>query len=885
MLAFIRSIFVRLFNFNRRRPLERMHSEIEFHLEMEMEDNLRQGMNPSEARRRALIALGGIDQTKEACHATGSIPWIEALIKDMGYTWRMFRRNPGFTAVAIVTLALGIGCTTSLFSCLNAIILKPLPYAEPDRIVRLMYPDGGPLLMSTLNYLDVAKQNTVFAYMSAQSGGSWTAIRTGVPEPLQVQSAYVSPGYFEIFGIKPLLGRTFVSDEDQPDKGNVVVLGHRVWETHFGADPGIVGRNLLLDDQDCRVIGILPAARAFDSGGMQIWRPLVFGPKNRTRNLHWLTALALLKRDVTLKQAQAQMNVVAAQLAGRFPEHNKNMQITVARYVDTLLDRDSKRGLLILMSAAGMVLLIGCVNIANLLLARASSRSQEVALRASLGAGRWRLIRQFLTESILLSFCGGIVGLGVGKIGVIALLTVAPPSRLPRETDISMIDWRVLLFTFSISILTGVLFGLAPALQAARPNLAAAIKEGSQGGGSGAGRRRLRSALVIAEIGLAFILLTCSCLVLRSFYRILHIDLGFDSTNVMTAGLPLTIKQCPDPVRLNVYLHEVQKRIKAVPGIQDVALTSALPLQGGGIGFGYMIEGRPQKEHVPGCFFKIVSPPYFRALGIRISRGRGLNEGDVQGASGVAVINKNLARQEFPNENPIGRRIVVPEIIPGTVMVGSVRAWEIVGVIDNEKISALGDEWSAGMYVSNEQSPTYQMRLIARSSLNPLLVERNLRAAYMEVSGGQLLTDVRTLDNIKSEAAFDDRILAEMLAIFAAVAMLLAAVGIYGVTSYSVAQRTREIGIRAALGAGFGQLLRMILRGGVAMTAIGLVLGAGGSYGFGQTIQFFLYGTSAHDPAMFIIAAVVLGFIALFACYVPARRAAKTNPAVALRYE
>jgi putative ABC transport system permease protein len=784
-----------------------------------------------------------------------------------------------------VTLALGIGGNAAVFSFVDGILLKPLPYGEPDRILRVLEkpPGGGRNGISTLNYLDWQKQNTVFEYMAAQTGGSVTL--SGVSEPVQLRGARVSAHYFDIFGIKPVLGRTFAPDEDRLGKGDVAVLSHQLWETQFGADPGILNRKIVLDGRPSIVIGVLPAGGAFDRGANQIWRPLVFEPQNLTRNFHWMGSYALLKRGVTLERARAGMDAIGAQIAQQYPDSNKGWGVMVERYADVIVGPDLRRSVLIMMGAVGMVLLIGCVNLANLMMARASTREREVAVRASLGAGRWRLVRQFLTESVLLAVCGGVAGLGVGYAAMVALRAALPPFSLPRETNIAM-DGRILLFSLAISVVTGVLFGLVPAIQAARPDLAATIKEGGRGSTAG-GRRRMRSVLVVAEVALAFVLLTGAGLLLRSFRNLMRVDAGFDAANAITAGLPIPEKRFPDPAQLNAYLREIVAGVEAVPGVREAAMTSALPLQGWGYGMPYQIAGRPMVDRAnrQACFFKMVSPSYFHTLGIRLRKGRSLTEHDAKGSPPVAVINETMAKKEFPKEDPIGRRILIQEIVPGRAELGPEIPWEIVGVIADEKIDGLNDQRSVGMYVSNEQSPVFGMSLVVRTAMDPLTLQESLRRAVHQIDKDQPLTDVRTLEQIKSENVGPDRLQTILLGSFAGVAMLLSAIGIYGVISYAVAQRTHEIGIRAALGADAGSLLRLILRGGMALTAAGLAIGFAGALAVTQLMGDLLFGVGARDPATLAAVAAGLACIALLACYVPARRAAKVDPVVALRYE
>jgi len=807
------------------------------------------------------------------------------LWQDLRFGLRTLKGSPGFTAVAVATLALGIGGNAAMFSFVDAILLKPLPYAEPDRIVRVLEkpPGGGRNGISTLNFLDWQKQNNVFEYMAAQTGGS--VALTGRAEPMQLRGARVSAHFFDIFGIKPVLGRTFAADEDQAGKGDVAVLSHVLWESQFGADLGILNRKILLDGRPTTVIGVLPAGGAFDRAYNQIWRPLVFEPENMTRNFHWMSSFGLLKRGTGLEQARANMDAIGAQIAKQYPDSNKGWGVTIDRYADAIGGQGLRESVLIMMGAVAMVLLIACVNLANLMMARASTREREVAVRASLGAGRWRLIRQFLTESVLLAVCGGALGLGVGYAGMSALRAAIPPYTFPREVNVEM-DGRLLLFGLAISVLTGILFGLVPAMQAARPDLAGTIKEGGRGSTSG-GRRRLRSALVVVEVALAFVLLSGAGLLLRSFRNLMAVDPGFDAVNVLTAGVPIDEKRFPDPAQLNAYLREITDSVEAVPGVREAALTSALPLQGWGYGMPYQIAGRPVKDRAnrDACFFKMVSPSYFRTLGIHIRKGRALTERDVKGSPPAAVINETMAKKEFSKEDPIGQRILVQEIVPGKAELGPEIPWEVVGVIADEKIDGLNDLRSAGMYVSNGQSPVFDVSLVVRTAMDAATLAPSLRRAVQQVDKNQPLADVKTMERIKSENTAGDRLQTTLLGTFGGIALLLAAVGIYGVISYAVAQRTHEMGIRAALGADANSLVGLILRGGMVLAACGLAIGVGGALALTKLLGNLLFGVGARDPVTLAAVAAGLAAVALAACYLPARRAANVDPAVALRYE
>ena len=812
---------------------------------------------------------------------------MNELLQDLRYGYRTLRNSPGFTAVALATLAIGIGANTAIFSFVDGVLLKPLPYAEPDRIMRVLEkpPGGGRNGISTLNYLDWRKQNTVFEYMAAQTGGSVTL--TGINDPVQLRGTRVSPHYFDIYGMKAVLGRTFAPDEDQPGKNHVAVLSHALWESQFGSDPAVIGRSVLLDGERNTIIGVLPEGSAFDRSYSQIWRPLTFEPQNMTRNFHWFGAFAKLKKGVTLERARAQMDAIGARIAHDYPDSNKGWGVAVDRLSETIVGRQLRQSLYVLLAAVGMVLLIGCANLANLSLARGTARDREVSIRASLGAGRWRLMRQFLTENVLLSLCGGVVGIALGYAMMAGLKLAMPRYSLPSEAEIGM-DAGVLLFAVALSIFTGILFGLAPAIRATRPNLAGSMKEGGRGASTGGTSRRIRSALVVTEVALAFVLLTGAGLLIRSFFAMQDSDPGFDPTNVLTAGLPIPDKRYPDPAQLNAYVRQVVQSIEALPGVRDVAVTSALPMQGWGYGMPFQIAGQTlvDRANRRACFFKMVSPSYFRTLGMKLRKGRTLNEHDVKGSLPVTVINETMARKYFPKEDPLGKRILIQEIVPGKTQLGDEIPWEVVGVVADELVSSPGDrDDNPGVYVSVSQSPVYGQALVVRAAMSAALLQQAIRRAVKAVNKDQPLTDMRTLEQIKSESMASNRLRSLLLAVFAAVAMLLSAIGIYGVISYSVVQRTHEIGIRAALGASTGNLLRLVLRNGMWMTAGGLALGVGGALGLTRLLNALLFGVGARDPVTIAAVAGVLALVALLACYIPARRAAQVDPMVALRYE
>jgi putative ABC transport system permease protein len=811
---------------------------------------------------------------------------VTALLQDVRYAGRTLSKSPGFSAIALLTLALGIGANSAIFSFVDGLLLKPLPYANADRIVRVLEkpPRGERNGISTLNFLDWQKDNQVFDFMAAQSGGSATL--TGVSDPVQLRGARVSAHYFDIFGIQPALGRTFRPGEDQPGQDKVVILSHVLWVNQFGADPSIVERTILLDNEPYTVIGVLPEGGAFDRAFTQLWRPLAFEPSNMTRNFHWLVSFARLKEGVSLEQARANMNAIGARIEKDFPDSNKSWGVVTERYADTLIGPELRTGLLVLMTATGLVLLIGCANLANLALARGVSREREIAVRASLGAGRWRLVQQFLTENVLLSVCGGVLGIGIGYGMMKWLQLLVPPFSFAREAAITM-DVRVLLFALAISVFTGVLFGLAPAWQATSPDLAGSLKDGGRGTSGAASRKWLRDTLIVAEVALAFVLLVGSGLMMRSFFRLLNVDTGLESTNVLTIGIPVATARFPDPARVNLYFREIRAAVEAVPGVRETALSCAPPLQGTCYGMPMQVASRAvvDRANRQGGFYKVVSPSYFSALGLKMLQGRALSDRDVKNAPPVLVVNERLAKREFPNESAVGQRLLIQEIIPGQTGLGPDIAWEIVGVVRDEKVQGMADDRSAGVYVSNEQSPVYSMTLSVRANTDPLPLQKSISAAIHSVDKDQALNDIRTVEQIKDLSMTANRLQSTLLGIFGTVALALAGIGIYGVISYSVAQRTHEIGVRAALGAGAGNLMRLVLGRGLLLTLIGLVIGLAGALGLTRLMATILYGVGARDPVTMISVAAILATVAATACYVPARRATKVDPIVALRYE
>ena len=809
---------------------------------------------------------------------------FQEFLQDLRYGTRTLVKAPAFAAVAILTLALGIGANSAIFSFVDAALLKPLPYENPERILQIWEkpPGGGNNVVSAMNFLDWQRQTTSFEAMVASTGGSLTL--TGHGEPVLLRAGRVSAGYFEVFRVAPLLGRTFAPDEDTPGKEHVVVLSHRLWASQFGSDPAIVGKAITLNSEPYTVIGVMPARSAFDRAFNQLWRPLAFKGSERTRNFHWLAVVGRLKPDATLERARSELDAIGARIAVDFPDSNKGWGVSTLRYLDVVVGQQLKSSLYVLLGAVGMLLLIGCANVANLVLARGTSREREVAVRSALGAGRGRLVRQFLTENVLLATIGGVLGIALGYGLMNWLKFMLPPFYLPAAINVEM-DVRVLAFTFALAVLTGVVFGLAPALSATKLDLAGAMKEGGRGAAGDSGRRRLRSALIVIEVALAFILLTGGGLLVRSFFRMMDVELGFNPTNVLTIWLPIASDRFEDPSQLSAYARELVTRINAVPGVIGAASTDSLPLQGFSNGMPFLIAGRDQVDRAnrQSCGFKMVHADYFRVLGIQVVKGRGLTDRDVKGAPPVAVINTSMVKRFFADQDPIGQHLLIQEIVPGKPQLGPEIPWEIVGVIADERTSSLDGTVRPGVYVPIEQSPSTYVNVVLRSAVEPASLSKAITSAVHEVDRNQVVSDIRTLDQMKSESVASTRLRTTLLAVFAALALLLSAIGIYGVISYSVAQRTHEIGVRAALGASGLALLRMVIANGMTLTLVGLVLGLAGALGLTTLLRTLLFGVGARDPMTLASAAAILAMVALLASYVPARRAARMDPLAALR--
>ena len=803
----------------------------------------------------------------------------EDMFQDLRFGFRMLLKNPGFTLVAVLTLALGIGANTAIFSVVNAVLLRPLPFAESERLVWVW--DTLPQLTtaptSLPDFLDWKEQNRSFENLAAyQSGNMFLDTGDGAQE---ISVGRVTPEMFAIFRVGQLLGRGFTAEETLPGRSTVAVLSHALWQNRFGADPTVLGRTIQLSGAAYTVIGVMPAGFSFPDR-TELWRPLPVDPTQLDRGPHYLRVVGRLKPGVTLGQAQADMAAIAARLAQQYPEKIAGHGVRLELLRDVIVG-DIGNALFVLLGAVGFVLLIACANVASLLLARVAARGPEIAVRTALGASRIRIVRQLLTESVMLSVCGGAVGLLIAFWGVKWLVSLGPDT-IPRLREIS-IDPLMAGFTLLISVATGVLFGLAPALGVSRSAFSGALKESGRAS-AGVHRNRLRSALVICEIALSFVLLIGAGLMIRSFAKLNQVDPGFDSARTLTMGVTLLRNKYPDDERVASFYSQLLERASAAPGVVSVGAISGLPLSGSSINLHFTIEGRPPvaREAQPITEYRIVTPRYFESIGIPLLAGRDVAETDTKQTPNVVVINEAFARQHFPGENPLGQhiRLQVQERDPLL----------IVGVAGNVRHFGLDEQPFPETYVPFLQNPlskTYQrsMTIVARTKTDPGAVAASLRAALTSLDKSLPVYALKPMSEYLRDSLARRRFNLILLSVFGGVALALAAVGVYGVISYGVTQRTHEIGIRLALGAQTREVLKVVVRQGMMLALGGAALGLLAALALTRLMKTLLFGVSPNDPLTFIVIALLLTFVALLACWIPARRATKVDPITALRRE
>jgi predicted permease len=816
---------------------------------------------------------------------------MKTLLLDLRYGLRMLWKSRNYTAVALIALALSIGANSTIFSAVNAVLINPLPYKEPDRLVSIWETDlkrGGQISIAPANYVDSKDQNKVFEAMAAFA--LWSPNLIGENEPERIPGARVSASTFSLLGVQPLIGRFFSPEEEIQGKQFVVIISHGLWQRRFGSDPGIVGKAISLNGNKFTIVGVMPSYFQFPlsnmtrgwgdfPGSAELWVPLIF-LNGLQRDNHYLAGIARLKPGITLGQAQMELDQINLRLGEQFPDTNYNVGMKLVPLREQVVG-NVRQVLLILLGAVGFVLLIACVNVANLQIARAATRQKEIAIRMAIGASRWRIVRQLLAESILLAVIGGILGFILALWGIDILSTLSPAGVYGAEQ--MRIDFRVLFFTASVTILTGILFGLIPALQASRPDINQVIKEGGRSLTAGLGQQLFRNISVVSEIALALILLVGAGLMLKSFLGLQRVDTGFDSHNVLTFQVSLPQTKYHSQKQWAEFYKQVLDRIEKLPGIESAGAVSHLPLSGKDATFSFTIEGRlplSRGEQPPAARVRAASSDYFRSMGIPLLKGRFITENDIDGKPNVAIISEQMANTYWPGEDPIGKRFSFNEDQQGKPV------WrEIIGMVKGVRHSGIEIEPGPQMYLPYQQICTDFMTFVVRTRSAPENMTSAVRGEISSVDKEQPVYNIKTMERLVFESISKQRFTMILLSVFSLIALILAAVGIYGVMSYAVSQRIQEIGIRMALGAQRSNILKLVIGKGMFLSLIGIAIGLPSAFGLTKLISSLLFNVSAADPATFLIISLLLAAVSLLACYIPARRAIKIDPIIALRYE
>ena len=812
---------------------------------------------------------------------------MRTLLEDIQFSYRMLIKKPAFTLIAIITIALGIGANSAIFSVVNAVLLDPLPFPDPDQLVmiwgRLPGHEIHKLNASPPEFVDYRDRNQAFSAVAVYA--SLGRKLTGAGEPERHTVTFVTADLFPLLEVQPLRGRAFFAEEDQPGQNQVVILSYGLWQRRFAGDERVIGQTVLLDGRNQTVVGVMPESFQFPDAETDIWKPMAFEADDLSedsRGSHYLNLIARLKPGVTREQAQADVSLVAAQMQQEHPgsyDDTSGWGASVVSLRDEIVG-DTRLILIVLLCTVGFVLLIACANVANLLLARAATRRREIAIRTALGASRWRIVRQLLTESIALSMCGGALGILLALWGK-DLLAPLTPASLPQASEIHL-DARVIAFTFAISLLTGIIFGIIPALGASSINLTEALKEAGGKTTESKSRHRLRGLLVAGEVAMALVLLVGAGLMIKSLYRLQQVDLGFDPANVLTMRLSLPQSKYPEPARQRAFFDQLIKRVESIPNVKTVGLVNFLPLSGSGNQRNISVEGKP--ENPINAEFRISNAEYFRAMGIQLREGRFLNESDREDSTYVVVVNETFTKVFLPDEAPLGKRIKMGG--PGSPF----RWLEIVGVINDIKHRGVDLEPRPEMYISYLQPPLKDWNLQSvflsvRTENEPQRLLPFVREAVKNIDNDQPIYSVSTMEHLVSRSIAPRRLNMLLMGVFSALALLLASIGIYGVMSYAVTERTHEIGIRMALGARTGDVLAMVIKQGMRLTLIGVGVGLIAAFAFTRLMQNLLFKVSATDLLTYTAITVLLTGVALLACYIPARRATKVDPMLALRYE
>jgi len=865
----------------RRRDVEReLDEELRFHIEKQVEHNVARGMNSDEALRAALATFGRVQNIKEECRDARGVRPVEDMLQDLRYGVRKLLKSPGFALVAIMTLALGIGANTAIFSVVNAVLLRPLPFERPEELVKVYGTRASRSSFSRphsyLNFNDLRAQNQTFEALAAYTGSS--SALSGADAPEQITGVVSSGDIFHVLGTKPLMGRLLEAGDERPGGSNAVVISHGLWQRRFGGDPHIVGRVIRLDGLDREIVGVTPADFSFEfvTSPADFWMAIdpAQGPY-KSRGSIFLDVIGRLKSGVSVEQAGADLGVVWSRLEQQYQDANAGVGVRLAAAQEDLVG-DVRPTLLVLLGAVGFVLLIACANVANLLLARAARRSREIAVRSALGAWRGRIVRQLMTESLLLAFAGGLLGLLFALWGV-RILSAFVPENVPRFGETS-IDLRVLGFTLAASVVTGFLFGIAPALQSSRFDLNEALKDGGRGGTDGRGRKRVRSLLIVSEVALSLVLLVGAGLLIKSFFKLRNTDPGFDPAHTLTASLSLAPIRYDTDEKVVDFFRLLDERVRAMPGVESVGAVTPLPLSENAYSFSFEIVGQPPLPPGQGnsASARFVTPDYFRAQGIPLREGRVFNDADKAGAPKVIIVNEAFARRYLPGVEPLGQRLKLG--------LNSIEG-EIVGVVGDIRGSRIATPAAPEYYVPNALVGSTDMTLVIRTKGDPASLTPALRQAVTEMDKDQPLYDVRTMDSLVARSVARQRFSMTLVGVFSVLAMMLAAVGIFSVMSFLVSQRTHEIGVRMALGARQRDILSMVVRQGLVLTLVGVCVGLSGAFALTRLMSGLLYEVSATDPFVYGGITVLLAVVAVLACYVPARRATKVDPLIALRYE
>ncbi|HWC97157.1 MAG TPA: ABC transporter permease [Candidatus Sulfopaludibacter sp.] len=875
--------------FSRGRVDAELDKELSYHLERQVSENRAAGMTAGEARLAALRMFGGVSQVQEECREMRRTDYVDNLFQDLRYAVRMLGKSPAFTIVVVLTLALSIGANSAIFSVIDGVLLKPLPYPQADRLTRVFYrsKNFAKFSMNPWDFADFRARNRSFESFALYFHSDVQL--SGAGEPVKLSAFQISAGYFRVLGIHPALGREFEFSEELPGNGNLVILSDRLWRRQFGADTAILGRKITLDARPYTVVGVMPPD--IDHPGntyktvaygdtVDAWYPFTFAGNPANRGSHFVEGIGRLRRGVTPQRAAADLNAIMAELATQHPGDRNWSIYTVPLFQEVV--GPVNRLLMVLLGAVGMVLLIACVNTANLLLARSSARQREIAVRAALGAGRWRLVRQMLAESLLLAALGCGLGALLAMGGVRALVALLP-AGFPRAAAIH-VNGVVFAFTAAVGLLTGIVFGLVPALQSSRADLQQGLREGGRGRTAGARQTSLRSVLVVGEVGLACVLLVGAGVMLRSFLNLLNTNPGFQAQHVLTAELSLPQANYKTLDQISTFYRNLLAQVKSLPGVQAAGAGTDVPWTGYDENFGgFTIEGKiPPPNQGFSARFHAATPDYFRAAGIPLMSGRYLDERDAKGAPLTVIINQAMARKYWPNEDPVGKRIDFFEDKPKE------SDWyKIVGVVGDVKDTPESGGAAPAFWWPLAQQPFGfpNLLLVVRSTGDTAQLTRQLRLAVHELDPGLAVAHVRLLDQIASESFSTPRISLLLVGLFAALALTLAAIGIYGVVSYSVSQRMHEFGMRLALGASSWDVIRLVMRQGLVLTVVGAVLGLGAAIVAGRALDSMLYGVKASDPLTLVCVAAMAVVIAALACYPSARRATGADPIVALRAE